>query len=291
MFLQRAFPRCFWVNESLAWSAMNATGRLKADAFDDDPTKTVCHKNHRPFCCLLGSAPSFSFSHIPPYIFKPSLKAQIRHQRPRMVIEVLAADAVAISICIISPTEDACIWDVGREKIVEPVVSVYCCPGLVAMSVQSMDGNNTGMKSDQALTRYEVTYSMTGCSPPATTLRPWKDTSTGCLGSEGSPAWYHRQCLTRLWERAVGWVHCLCGRFLREPAAAVGTAPYSKSEAWYQLKWGFGERSASVRLAEQQALIFAVQLRLHLLVWVTHPATHWRRVSAFLNSFSNQEKP
>ena len=33
----------------------------------------------------------------------------------------------------------------------EPVDAVCCRPGLVAMSVQSMDGNDTGMKSDQAL--------------------------------------------------------------------------------------------------------------------------------------------
>lgn len=34
----------------------------------------------------------------------------------------------------------------------ESVDAVCCCPGLVAMSVQFMDGNDTGMKSEQALT-------------------------------------------------------------------------------------------------------------------------------------------
>lgn len=70
-----------------------------------------------------------------------------------MIVEVLAADAVTMSVCIISPAEDTCIRDVGREEMVEPVDAVFCCPGPVAMSIQSMDGNNTGMESEQALAK------------------------------------------------------------------------------------------------------------------------------------------
>ena len=33
----------------------------------------------------------------------------------------------------------------------KPVDAVCCRPGLIAVSVQSMDGNDTGMKSEQAL--------------------------------------------------------------------------------------------------------------------------------------------
>jgi hypothetical protein len=69
-----------------------------------------------------------------------------------MVIEVLAANAVAMSVCIVSPAEDARIWDVSREELVEPVDAVCCSPRLVAVSVQSMESNDTGMKSGEALT-------------------------------------------------------------------------------------------------------------------------------------------
>lgn len=70
-----------------------------------------------------------------------------------MIVEILAADAVSMCVCVVSPAQDACIWDVHRKEIVEPMNAVCCRPGLVAVSVQSVDSHDTEMKSEQAYTR------------------------------------------------------------------------------------------------------------------------------------------
>ena len=87
------------------------------------------------------------------YTCKPSLRAQVRHQRTRMVLEILTADAIAICVWAVSPAQDARIWDVDLEEIVGLVDAVRCREGLVAVSVQSMNGNDTEVKSERAYTR------------------------------------------------------------------------------------------------------------------------------------------
>jgi hypothetical protein len=49
---------------------------------------------------------------------------------------------VAVRVRIVPPAEDARIRDVGREEIAEPVDVVRRRPRLVAMSIQSVDGDN-----------------------------------------------------------------------------------------------------------------------------------------------------
>jgi hypothetical protein len=59
-----------------------------------------------------------------------------------MIVEVLAADTVAMRIRIISPTEDPRIWDISWEKTTEPVHAVRRRPSFVAVSIQTVDGND-----------------------------------------------------------------------------------------------------------------------------------------------------
>jgi hypothetical protein len=61
-----------------------------------------------------------------------------------MVIEVLAADTIAVSIRIVPPAQDAGVRKIGGKKIAEPVDAVRGRPSLVSMPVQAMDGDNTG---------------------------------------------------------------------------------------------------------------------------------------------------
>jgi hypothetical protein len=65
-----------------------------------------------------------------------------------MIVEILAADAVAVGVRIVSPAEDARIRDVGWEKVAEPVGAVSGRPGLVAVPVQAMDNNDAGNCQD-----------------------------------------------------------------------------------------------------------------------------------------------
>jgi hypothetical protein len=60
-----------------------------------------------------------------------------------MVVKILAADAVTVSICIVSPGKDAGVRDVFRKEIAEPVDAVRGRPSLVSVSVQPVNGNNT----------------------------------------------------------------------------------------------------------------------------------------------------
>lgn len=49
---------------------------------------------------------------------------------------------VAVRVRIVPPAEDTRVRDVGREEIAEPVGVVRRRPRLVAMSIQSVDGDN-----------------------------------------------------------------------------------------------------------------------------------------------------
>ena len=144
VFFQCALPRRVRVDESLARSAANATGGSETNTFNNNATKAVCHKDDRPLRCLPMLEPSSTSAHALSHICKPSFKAQIRHQLPCVVVEVLAADTVAMRVRIISPAEDARVQDIGREEIAEPVHAVRRRPSLVTVSVQAMDGYNAG---------------------------------------------------------------------------------------------------------------------------------------------------
>lgn len=60
-----------------------------------------------------------------------------------MVVEVLAANAIAVCICIVAPAKDARIWNIVRKKIAEPVFAVPSYPSLISVPVQAMDSDNT----------------------------------------------------------------------------------------------------------------------------------------------------
>jgi hypothetical protein len=61
-----------------------------------------------------------------------------------MIVEVLAADAFTMRICIVAPAKDARVVYVSWKEGAKPVDIVRRRPSLVAMSVQPMDGNDTG---------------------------------------------------------------------------------------------------------------------------------------------------
>jgi hypothetical protein len=62
-----------------------------------------------------------------------------------MVIEILAADTRStVSICIVSPTHNTSIRNIGRKEVAEPVHAVFGSPGLFSMSVQAVDSYYAG---------------------------------------------------------------------------------------------------------------------------------------------------
>ena len=69
-----------------------------------------------------------------------------------MVVQVLTTDTVAMCSCIVTPAKDARVWHIGREEVTQPLNTICSRPGLVVISVQSMDGNDTAMNLEQALT-------------------------------------------------------------------------------------------------------------------------------------------
>lgn len=89
-----------------------------------------------------------------------------------MVVEILAANAIAISIRIISPAEDAPVRDLARKEIAEPVDAFRGRPSLVPMSVQSMNNDNTTKVQDSHCSAWGSAYSTAAQSPSTTTLRP-----------------------------------------------------------------------------------------------------------------------
>ena len=63
-----------------------------------------------------------------------------------MVIEILGTDArSAVRVRIVAPAEYACVRQVVREEIAQPVDAVACRPCLLAVSVQAMDGDDTAV--------------------------------------------------------------------------------------------------------------------------------------------------
>jgi hypothetical protein len=94
------------------------------------------------------STPNHALSHI----CTPSLEAEIRHQLPCMIVEILAADAVAMSVRIVSPAKDTRVGYVSRQEGAKPLDIVGRRPSLVSVSVQPMDGNNAGNSQGELLT-------------------------------------------------------------------------------------------------------------------------------------------
>lgn len=68
-----------------------------------------------------------------------------------MVIEVLAADTIAVSIRIVPPAQDAGVRKIGGKKIAEPVDTIRSRPSFVPVPVQAMDGDNTGKTSEYGM--------------------------------------------------------------------------------------------------------------------------------------------
>lgn len=68
-----------------------------------------------------------------------------------MIVEIFAAKTVAMSVRIVSPAEDARIWDVAREEVAEPMDVVRRCPRLIAVPIQPMDGDNTANNQRQPI--------------------------------------------------------------------------------------------------------------------------------------------
>jgi hypothetical protein len=105
-----------------------------------------------------------------------------------MVVQVLATNATAMCICIVSPAEDARFWDIIWEQVTKPVDAICSCPGLVSVSIQPMNDNNTAESQVMRCSAHGPAYSTRGLSPSATTLRPWGDVSTAAF--EGAPTCY-----------------------------------------------------------------------------------------------------
>jgi len=61
-----------------------------------------------------------------------------------MVVEVFAADARAsMGVGVVAPAEDAGLRDIVWQEIAEPVDAVACSPGLFAVAVETMHGDDT----------------------------------------------------------------------------------------------------------------------------------------------------
>jgi hypothetical protein len=61
-----------------------------------------------------------------------------------MVIQVLAADTIAVGVRIVSPAHDAGVRKVGRKEVAKPVHAVRGRPRFVSMAVQAVDGDDAG---------------------------------------------------------------------------------------------------------------------------------------------------
>ena len=55
-------------------------------------------------------------------------------------------------ICIISPTEDACIRDVAWQEVAGPMDIVHRRPRFITVSIETMHSNNAGGLSERLLT-------------------------------------------------------------------------------------------------------------------------------------------
>ncbi len=73
------------------------------------------------------------------YIRMLSFLAQFRYKRTCVIVEIVAADAVAIAgVGVIAPAEDTGVRDVGRQEITEPVDLVLSGPGPVTVAVKTI---------------------------------------------------------------------------------------------------------------------------------------------------------
>ena len=71
-----------------------------------------------------------------------------------MVVEILAADSGAgMGVGVVAPAEDAGVWDVVWQEIAEPVDAIARGPGLVAVAVEAMDGDDTARGKQLAESR------------------------------------------------------------------------------------------------------------------------------------------
>ena len=62
-----------------------------------------------------------------------------------MIVNVLAATArTAIEVCIITPAEYSCVWEIFREEMAKPIDAIVCLPRFFAMAIEAMNGHNTG---------------------------------------------------------------------------------------------------------------------------------------------------
>ncbi len=90
-----------------------------------------------------------------------------------------------MGIGIVTPSENARIWDVQWKEVTKPV-DVICRPSLLPVSVESMDSHDTakGSVSVRSTYRQDVLYSRTGSMPSARTLIPYGRLS--CVGFTGT---------------------------------------------------------------------------------------------------------
>ena len=79
------------------------------------------------------------------------LQAQVRHQRSRMVKQVLAAHLrPAVRVRVVAPAEYARVRQVVREQVAQPVDAVGAAarrPRLLTVPIQAVDRDDAGLVS------------------------------------------------------------------------------------------------------------------------------------------------
>ena len=61
-----------------------------------------------------------------------------------MIVKILAANARAVmGVGIITPAKYSGIREIVREEMAQPVDTIVCRPCSLAMTIETMDGNNT----------------------------------------------------------------------------------------------------------------------------------------------------
>jgi hypothetical protein len=65
-----------------------------------------------------------------------------------MVEQVLAADPrAAMYVRVVAPTKHTRVRQVVREEVAQPADAIARCPRLLAVAVEAMHGNDTGVRS------------------------------------------------------------------------------------------------------------------------------------------------
>jgi hypothetical protein len=88
----------------LVWPGQLGTWRTESQAYtlDDNASKTMCNKDNRASSRMPESAqPTTYFLYSPSHFWEVPLQLQARHECPRMIIQVLVADAVAVGVRIV----------------------------------------------------------------------------------------------------------------------------------------------------------------------------------------------